>query len=105
MTPPLAVTAIERVTKSWRQEAEERRRISRVDPIADTLDYCAGEIAARLRSIVVESNTESVEERAQRERVTPQTVRIWIRTNQLPAEHGAKGYRIPRDAVRARKSA
>jgi hypothetical protein len=99
------VDAIDRVTKTWRLEAEERRRISTSDPVADTLVYCAGELAARLRALASESTYETVEAVAAREGVTPQTVRTWIRTNQLPAEHGAKGYRIPKGAERVRRSA
>jgi hypothetical protein len=101
----IVVEAIDRVTKTWREEAEERRRISKSDPVADTLVYCAGELSARLRSLTAESTYESVEAFAAREGVTPQTVRAWIRTEQIPAEHGPKGYRIPRGATRARRSA
>lgn len=97
------VGAIEGVTRSWRQEAEERRRISKSDPVADTLDYCAGELAARLRALAVESETETVEQRAARDGVTPQTVRAWIRTGQLPAGNGPKGYLIPKSAERVRR--
>jgi hypothetical protein len=98
------VGAVERVAKSWRSEAKERRRISASDPVADTLEYCASELAARLRTIADESQLETVEQRAKRERVTPQTVREWIRTSQLTAQHGARGYLIPRDAQRVRRA-
>lgn len=101
----LVVGAIERVAKSWRDEAEERRRISKTDAVADTLDYCAGELAARLRGLTIEGTYETVEQRAKREGVTPQTVRAWIRTEQLPADETGKGYRIPRTAERVRRSA
>lgn len=104
MAESLVIATIERTAKSWRTEAEERRRISKSDPVADTLDYCAGELAARVRSIRHEAEFETVEERANRDRVTPQTVRIWIRNGQLPAEHGPKGYRIPVNARRAQKA-
>lgn len=98
------VDAVERAARSWRHEAEERRRISKSDPVADTLDYCAGELAARVRAAAAEAQLETVEQRAKREGVTPQTVREWIRTNQLAAQHGPKGYRIPRDAARVRRA-
>jgi hypothetical protein len=102
--PDLVVGAIERVTMGWRQEAEKRRAISKSDPVADTLVYCAGELAARLRTLATELAYETVEQRAARERVTPQTVRVWIRTGQLSAHHGAKGYQIPADAERVRRA-
>lgn len=103
VTDPV-VGAVERVAKTWRDEAVKRRGISKSDPVADTLDYCAGEIAARIRAVAAESALETVEQRAKREGVTPQTVREWIRKNELPAQHGAKGYRIPREAQRVRRA-
>lgn len=101
----LVITAVERVTKTWREEAEERRRISKLDPVADTLDYCAGEISARLRTIGASHEALSVEEYAAQASppVTPQTVRVWIRTGQLPAIQTTKGYKIDRNAKRARR--
>lgn len=104
MSRSLVVVAVERAAKSWTKEAEERRKISKADPVADTLDYCASELAARLRSIESAAQFDSVEERARRDGVTPQTVRIWIRTGQLTAEDGAKGYKIPRDAKRVQRA-
>ena len=104
MTRSLVVMAAEGAAKSWSKEAEDRRKISKTDPIADTLDYCASELAARIRAVQSVDEFESVEERAKRDHVTPQTVRIWIRTGQLSAEDGPKGYRIPRDAKRIRRA-
>ena len=103
MSDPV-VGAVERVAKTWKDEAKERRRISASDPVADTLEYCAGELAARMRAIAADAQLETVEQRAKREGVTVQTIREWIRTQQLPAQHGARGYRIPRDAQRVRRA-
>jgi hypothetical protein len=100
---PIAAV-VKSTATGWRKEAERRRAISGADPVADTLEYCAGEIAARLAD-VRDDEYETVEQRAKREGVTPQTVRIWIRANQLAAEGTAKGYRIRRDARRVRRSA
>lgn len=102
MSDPV-VGAIERVAKTWREEAKKRRGISAVDSVADTLDYCAGELAARLRAIGDGDATETVEACAARHGVTEQTVRTWIRTNQLPAHRGSKGYEIPKGAERVRR--
>ena len=102
--PDPVIGAVERVAKTWKDEAVKRRGISRSDPVADTLDYCAGELTARLRAIEKDAQLETVEQRAKREGVTPQTVRDWIRKEELPAQHGAKGYRIPRDAQRVRRA-
>ena len=104
--PDLVVGAIERVSRTWREEAHKRRGISSTDPVADTLEYCAGELTARLRTITQETEYLSPEEYARLPHVdvTPQTVRHWIRTNQLPAEHGPKGYRIPKSAQRVQRA-
>jgi hypothetical protein len=99
------VSVMKSTATGWKREAEKRRAVSKTDPVADTLEYCAGELAARLRDASAADQYETVEERARRERVTPQTVRNWIRTSQLAAEEGAKGYRIRRDAMRVRRSA
>lgn len=104
MTDPLML-AVHAATKTWRQEAEARRKVSRLDPVADTLEYCAGELAERLRSATAASEWETVERRAAREGVTPQTVRAWIRTGQLHARPGAHGYQILASAERVRASA
>jgi hypothetical protein len=104
------LTAAERAAQSWRQEAEERRRISKSDPVADTLDYCAGELAVRLREAERADESLTVEQFARLADVdvTPQTVRAWIRRGELPATLTPKGWKIPRAArrvVRARQSA
>lgn len=100
------IGAVEGVTRTWREEAEARRKISRSDPIADTLDWCAGELAARLRAVSAETEYLTPEEYARlpHVNVTAQTVRTWCRTEQLPALPTAKGYRIPKHAVRARRA-
>lgn len=87
-------SAVEGVARTWRQEAELRRRISKTDPIADTLDYCAGEIAARLRAVEETGKLLTVEQFARRESVTPQTVRNWIRGSRVAATETPKGYMI-----------
>lgn len=104
--PDLVLTAVKGVTDTWMQEADKRRRISKSDPVADTLEYCAGELKSRLRS-VHEDNRLTVEQYAKLPHVdvTPQTVRIWIRTGQLQAIDTPKGYKIAADAKRIRRSA
>jgi hypothetical protein len=99
------VDAVAGVTRTWREEAEKRRGISKVDPIADTLDYCAGEIAARLKTIEASSQRLTVEQYAARVKRTPQTIRNWIRNGQLAAIATTKGYEISVDAERVRRSA
>lgn len=100
MTGVVAVAAVEGVTKGWKEEAEKRRRISRADPIADTLEYCAGELAARIKSAQSAETRLTVAQYASRAKVTPQTVCNWIRKGQLPAIDGPKGYLISADSKR-----
>jgi len=100
VTVPL-IGAVRGLANGWRDEAERRRRISRADPVAEALDYCAGELDSELTEL--ESSTAtvtvSVEEYAAATGVTPQTVRNWIRSGKLRAMRSAKGYRIARDAA------
>lgn len=90
--------------RSWKEEAKKRRAISATDPVADTLEYCAGELAARLQEAEQTTQGLTVEEYARLDhvRVTPQTVRTWIRRGQLAAIDTPTGYRIARDAKRVR---
>jgi hypothetical protein len=104
--PDLVLTAVKGVTETWMQEADKRRRISRSDPVADTLEYCAGELVARVRAIREEKRL-TVEQFANLPHIdkTPQTIRAWIRTGQLQAIAGPNGYLIAPDAKRIRRSA
>lgn len=90
----LVLSAMEQQAKSWRDEATRRRAISRADAIADTLDYCAGELTARLQDVRAVTEELTVEQFAHLESVTPQTVRTWIRDGRLAARPTARGYRI-----------
>lgn len=89
----------------FRSEAARRRKITAVDPVADTLAHVASDLADRLR------HAEHATERLTPEQygalphidAKPQTVRKWCRLGQLPgAEHTESGWRIPRDAKRVR---
>lgn len=101
----VVVRRVEATSRTWREEAERRRKISKIDPVAEVLDYCAGELSAVLRDAKAESETITVEQFAARERVTAQTVRAWIRRDLVPALWGAKGYIIPKDAKAPRRKA
>lgn len=103
----VVVSTVEGVTRTWVDEAKKRRRISDVDPIADTLEYCAGEIVSRVKEVQLNTPGLTPEQYARLPHVgvTPQTVRHWIRTRQLLAIGTPKGYRISRDAKRMRVTA
>ena len=101
------VSAVEAVTRTWESEASKRRHISKTDPVADALEYCAGEIVSRVKAVQLSAPGLTVEQYAKlpHVRVTPQTVRSWIRNRQLLAVETPKGYRISPDARRIRRSA
>ena len=103
----VVVSTVEGVTRTWVDEAKKRRRISDVDPIADTLEYCAGEIVSRVKEVQLNTPGLTPEQYAKLPHVgvTAQTVRHWIRTRQLLAMETPKGYRISPEAKRMRRSA
>lgn len=96
------VTPFVSAARSWKQEAAKRRAISAVDPVADTLEYCAGELAERIRDAELANEGLTVEQYARLPHVsvTAQTVRNWIRRGQLAAVETPNGYRIARSAKR-----
>jgi excisionase family DNA binding protein len=88
----------------WRREAESRRRVSRQDPVADALEYCAAELIEHLRVVDGLNAVRTVDQFAADHGITPQTVRGWIRRGELQATRTAHGWRIPRSAQRMRRS-
>lgn len=105
MTTDILTSAIRLAVEDYREEAKKRRTISATDPVADTLEYCASDIAERLKEAESASEWLTVEQYAKSEGVTVQTVRQWIRTHQLAATAGPKGYRIRKGERRVRRSA
>lgn len=99
----------EGVAREWRDEAERRREMSKTDPVADTLAFCASELVARVRAVaVIESDSVTVERYAEIAGVTPQTVRQWCRRGLVQAHLSGRGWLIRMDAKRPgreRKSA
>ena|SRR5690348_5482856 len=93
-----------KVAENWKKEAATRRRLSQVDPVADTLDYCASELLEQVRTYEQTSHWLTVAQYAQLKLVTPQTVRNWIRRGELRAEDDGKGgWLIPRGAERTKR--
>ena len=91
------------VAEAWQSEAERRRKIATADPVADTLDFCAGEILTQLNELQQDSTWIGVEDYAALHDVTPQTVRNWIRRGELKAHDSGHGYMINRNAKRQRE--
>lgn len=98
------IAAARDVAALWLREAESRRRVSRLDPVADALEYCAAELIEHVRVVDGLNAVRTVEQFAADHGVTPQTVRGWIRRGELQATRTPHGWRIPRSAHRMRRS-
>lgn len=91
----------EGVAREWRDEAERRRVLSKTDPVADTLAFCAGELVSRMRSVsIAERESVTVERYAEIHDVSAQTVRQWCRRGLVPARMGGHGWLVRADAER-----
>lgn len=104
------LSSVRGVATTWKDDVVKRRKLSRLDPVADTLDYCASELLAQLEQINADTEWLSAEAWAaqlpRRDRPSIQTVRRWCRTGRLRAEVGEHGeYRIRRDARPAQRRA
>lgn len=93
----------ERAARSYGDEAERRRLLSKHDPVADALDYIAADLLERARVLADPTALRTVEEYAAEQLVTPQTVRNWIHAGELEHTEDARGFRIPAGAMRRRK--
>ncbi|HTG26087.1 MAG TPA: helix-turn-helix domain-containing protein [Reyranella sp.] len=98
------LASVQSVSRDWRAEAERRRKVAKSDPVADALDWCAGELDTRCAMLKAECATVSVEQYAAAHGIAEQTVRNWIHQGQLPAERAGRGYRIAPNAVRLEKA-
>lgn len=89
------------------QAVAERRGVSKVDPVADGMDWIVGLFKGRLKELekAAEFLTPAEYAEAMRPReVTEQTVRNWCRWGWLAgAEHTPNGWRIPRGAKPERR--
>jgi hypothetical protein len=97
------LSAASTAAAEWRAEAAKRRQISHHDPVADTLEYCAVDLAERVRVFCAINVMCTCEQYAARHNVTPQTVRGWIKRGELHATRTPHGWQIPQTARRARK--
>lgn len=100
------IEKFEAVGKGWRKEVERRRAITPKDPVADTLEYAAGELETQVQEIRTTRYWLTVREYAasQEPAVSPQAVRQWIAKGELIADLGADGhYRIALGTLRMRR--
>jgi hypothetical protein len=94
---------MERAAETYRQDASSRRRLSKHDPVADTLEYIAADLEERASRLADPTALRSVEEYAAEHNVAPQTVRNWIHAGELESVSDAKGFKVPAAAIRHRR--
>jgi hypothetical protein len=103
-TEEVLVLRVKDALSNLRTYANGRRRASRVDPVADAIDFCISEVEDTLAQTTEELRLLTPAQYATcvEPQVTPQTVRKWVRDGRLEAVQTARGYLIPRSAkVRA----
>ena len=100
------LSSIEHVAEGWSKEVSKRRRLTSVDPVADTLEYVAGELAAEVARLRDDCRALTPEQYAEAKGagVSAQTVRNWIRAGELDAVRGPRGWLIPAAAERRKKA-
>ena len=98
--PDLAIENVRRKLEELHKKAKDRRGVSNVDPVADAIDFCVGEIASTLETTAEEERyvTPAQFARMQRPRRNVQTVRRWIREGRLEAIPKGRSYVIRQDA-------
>lgn len=96
---------IKGVAKGWTQEVERRRKITEMDPVADTLEYTASELDAEVERLLADFQHLTPEQYAASKGgdVTAQTVRNWIKAGELEAVRGPRGWLIPASAERRKR--
>lgn len=96
---------IKGVATGWDQEVERRRKITEMDPVADTLEYTASELKAEVDRLEADFKHLTPEQYAASKGgdVTAQTVRNWIKNGELEAVKGARGWLIPASAERRKR--
>lgn len=99
------LAAIETVAKGWSQEVARRRKVTKTDPVADTLEYTASELNEQLERLKEDYRMLTPEQYAELKGggVTAQTIRNWINAGELEAHKGPHGWLIPLAAERRRK--
>lgn len=92
------------VAETWQVEAANRRRFTKTDPVADTLEHCAGELASQVEALKTGVYYLTVEDYAALNDVSPPTVRAWIKTGQLRAISTESGWKIRKDEKRRKRA-
>lgn len=100
----VVIAQIRGLAQEWEADAKKQRRISLVNPVADTRAYDASELASLLDQIEKDTEQLTTAQFAKLHKITPQTVTAWAREKKIPAiPRGARGYLIPRSAIPPRR--
>ena len=92
---------LRREADDWDAEVARRVRITRADPVADTLTHCAGRLRALVEALAQDLHWVSVEDYARLHGCTPATVRRRIQRGVLDAIETPHGRRLRPHAGRA----
>lgn len=93
------VVRLSAMVKDYRAEVERRRRISKHDSVADTLDYVSDELELAIGELTDPTRLRTAEQYAAEHDVTPATVLRWCRRGELSHRATSRGVLIPPDAV------
>lgn len=101
----LIFAQVEGVAKSWERDVEKRRLVTAVDPVADTIAYCASEVKKLVEQLKDDTQLLTPAEFAGLHGASQQTVTTWIRMGKIPARKTGRGWKIPRSAEPPRRRA
>jgi len=88
------------VATKWEVEAVRRRAFSKVDPVADTLEFCARDLRLSLDHAALEEVTTA--EYARMHKRSPQAVRMWCRRGLILCRKDGSEYYIQRGTAAPR---
>lgn len=92
------------LAENWHKEAERRRQVTRVEPVADTTDYCAGELESLIQRLEKDTEMLTPSQYAKLHKTTPQTVTAWCRAGKITGSvPKGRSYLIPRTAAAPRR--
>jgi len=90
VSDPVAAS-VRGVIAAWRQEVQQRHRVTKVDPAADAMELCASELESELARVEAASKLLTVEQYARATNVSPSSVRRWCLRGELAAERTPAG--------------
>lgn len=93
----LVLQQIRDKAQEWNADVEKRRRITMIDPVADTRAHDAQELLELADSINENTQEVTTAQYAKLHQVSPPTVTAWIRTSKIRARVTGNGYVIRRD--------